>query len=70
MSDSDLEKLPDIKFIFKVKNANDNDEVFEVVMGLDSYIEDVGDGKYAYRIYFTEEDGSILGANFMNGSIN
>lgn len=31
-----------------------------------SYVDSVGNGKYAFRIYLTEGQGVVLGANFMN----
>jgi len=32
-----------------------------------SYMESLGGGKYAFRIYLTEGSGAVLGANVMNG---
>jgi hypothetical protein len=32
-----------------------------------SYVDSVGGGKYAFRIYLSEGQGVVLGANFMNG---
>jgi hypothetical protein len=32
-----------------------------------NYVDSVGGGKYAFRVYLTEGTGSVLGANFMNG---
>ena len=29
------------------------------------YVDSVGGGKYAFRVYVTESSGAILGANFM-----
>lgn len=39
---------------------------FPVVMKWSSYLDIVGSGKYAFRIYLTEGQGMVLGANFMN----
>jgi hypothetical protein len=29
------------------------------------YVDNVGGGKYAFRVYVSESSGAILGANFM-----
>ena len=40
---------------------------FQLLMPWTSYVDSVGDGKYAFRIYLNEPGGFLLGANFMNG---
>ena len=40
---------------------------FPVTMLAADYVDSVGNGKYAFRIYLSEPSGFLLGANFMNG---
>ncbi len=58
-----LARMPDVVFVLQGYDGNP----FEVVMPWTSYIDKVGQGKFAFRIYLTEGSGAVLGANFMNG---
>jgi len=63
LTPAELSKMPNI--IFVIEGLDDNP--VEVVFPWSNYIDSVGDEKYAFRLYFTEGSGTILGANFMNG---
>jgi hypothetical protein len=63
LTPSELSKMPNI--IFVVEGLDENP--VEIVFPWSNYIDSVGDEKYAFRLYFTEGSGTILGANFMNG---
>ena len=56
------ESLPTI--IFKLEGMDNNP--VEIECPPSSYAENLGGGKYAFRIYLTEAQGAVLGANFMN----
>lgn len=56
-------KLPDIYFTLEGKDGTP----FTITMPATSYVEQVSKGKYAFRIYLTEDSGVVLGGNFMNG---
>lgn len=58
-----LSRLPNILYTFE----GTDDQPFTIVMPWTSYVDSVGGGKYAFRIYLTEPTGTVLGANFMNG---
>ena len=59
---SQVDSLPVIVFTLE---GVDGDSV-EVECPPSSYMETLGGGKYAFRIYLTESSGAVLGANFMN----
>lgn len=59
-----IAKMPDI--VFKIFAGPGKPNV-EVVMKWTDYIDKVDDGKYNFRVYLTEKDGVVLGANFMQG---
>lgn len=63
LTEMDLVKMPDIVFVLKGEDGT----TFDVVMPWTNYIDKVGEGKFAFRIYLTEGSGAVLGANFMNG---
>lgn len=63
LSENDLAKMPNI--IFSLEGTNG--KLFEVTLPWSNYVDAVGDGKYAFRVYLTEGSGSVLGANFMTG---
>ena len=63
LSAEQLAKMPNIVFNFEGTDG----KPFEVAMPWTSYVDSVGNGKYAFRIYLTESTGTVLGANFMNG---
>lgn len=63
MSDALLAKLPDIQLAFNDLAG----KPFVVNMPVASYVEDVGNGMFGFRLFFTEDSGTILGANFMSG---
>jgi len=65
LSKSERDKIPDIIFI--LKNIDDEHDIIEMTMPTSHYVDDLGNGKYAFRIYLTEASGGVLGANFMNG---
>lgn len=71
LTQDQLSKIPDIVFTFKRIREEDSTSTvgtFSVVMPMASYVDSVGAGKYAFRLYLTEGDGAVLGANFMLGS--
>jgi Eukaryotic aspartyl protease len=63
LSRSQLEKLPTI--IYTLEGEEGSPPV-EIESEPSSYMERLGDGKFAFRIYLTESAGAILGANVMN----
>lgn len=63
LSDKQVQKLPTI--IYTLEGVDGSPPV-EIENDPGSYMEKVGDGKYAFRIYLTEAAGAILGANVMN----
>jgi Eukaryotic aspartyl protease len=63
LSRSQLEKLPTI--IYTLEGEEGSPPV-EIETEPSSYMERLGDGKYAFRVYLTESAGAILGANVMN----
>lgn len=63
LTPAELSTMPNIVFIIEGLDENP----VEVVFPWSNYIDSVGDEKYAFRLYFTEGTGTILGANFMNG---
>lgn len=73
LSASQLVLLPDIVFSFSQAPSTNNGttaapaESIEIRMPPASYLDVVGDGQYAYRVYLSERQGAVLGANFMNG---
>lgn len=64
LSEAQINALPDI--VFSLVGLKD-DEIVQVSMPAASYIDDMGNGKYAFRIFLTEKTGTILGSNFMLG---
>jgi Eukaryotic aspartyl protease len=60
---SQIESLPTM--IMKLEGLDGQGPV-EIEMPPSSYMENLGGGKYAFRIYLTEASGAVLGANFMN----
>lgn len=60
-----IAKLPNI--VFTLTDAKDDGTTFNVIMMWSSYTESVDGGKFAFRVYLTEANGAVLGANFMNG---
>lgn len=63
LSSKDLSMLPNIVFSFE---SVEDGKTITVSMPWSSYVDSVGGGKYAFRIYLTEGSGMVLGANFMN----
>ena len=64
LTEQQLNSVPDMRFVLEDVSGNS----FSVTMMTTSFIEDVGDGKFAFRLYFTEKFGAIFGASFMNGN--
>lgn len=62
MKESDVAILPVI--VFRVEAVDGS--MLDLEMDAKSYMESVGNGKYAFRIYFDGDNEAILGANFMN----
>jgi hypothetical protein len=63
LSQQQLNKIPNLLFLFRGTDGTSN----IVEMPWTSYVDSVGGGKYAFRIYLSESSGTVLGANFMNG---
>ena len=63
LSSSDLARMPNIVFTFEGTDG----KPFTILMPWTNYVDSVGGGKYAFRIYLTEGSGIVLGANFMSG---
>ena len=61
--ESQLQKMPDLVFVLEGADG----QPFEIFMPWNNYVDSVGGGKYAFRIYLTEGAGAVLGANFMIG---
>lgn len=59
-----IAKLPDIVFGFAGPNHG---EVVEIAMPVANYVDSVGENKYSFRIFLSDETGTILGSNFLNG---
>lgn len=62
MKESDLAYLPNL--VFQIESVDGS--LLDLEMDSSSYLENVGSGKYAFRIYFDGDGEAILGANFMN----
>ncbi len=62
LTSQQLAKMPNLIFEFESTDGN----TFQITMPWSSYVDSVGGGKYAFRIYLTEGSGTVLGANFMN----
>lgn len=58
-----LGNIPNILFTFQGIDGTP----FNILMPWTSYVDSVGGGKYAFRIYLSEGQGVVLGANFMTG---
>jgi hypothetical protein len=58
-----LKALPTI--VFTLQGTADKDDKVVISMPSSSYVDSVGGGKYAFRVYLTEKSGAVLGANFM-----
>lgn len=65
LTQSQLEALPTI--IYSLQGL-DGFPPIEIESSPSSYTESLGNGKYAFRIYLTETNGAILGANVMNNN--
>ena len=63
LTNQQLSKIPNVIFVFESIDG----KPVEIVMPWTNYVDSVGGGKYAFRIYLSEGSGVILGANFMNG---
>lgn len=64
LSAAQLAKVPNV--IFRIKDVNGKS--FDVTMPWDSLADGPNkDGTYAFRIYFQDGAGAVLGANFMSG---
>ncbi len=63
LSDENLKALPEIV----IGLVGLNEEIVEIVMPVNSYVDSLGDGKYSFRIFLSDTTGSVLGANFMTG---
>ena len=63
LTDRQLMSIPNVVFVLQGTDG----QPFDVVMPWTNYIDKVGDGMYAFRIYLTEGSGAVLGANFMDG---
>ena len=63
LDQAQLDKMPNIVYVIEDTDG----KTFEVLMPWTNYVDSVGGGKYAFRIYLTEGSGSVLGANFMAG---
>jgi hypothetical protein len=58
-----LAKIPDV--VFQIKDVDD--KIFEVTMAWSALADGpLKNGGYAMRIYFQDDDGAVLGANFMS----
>ena len=64
LSEDQLAHIPDIQFVFE---GLDN-KTQSVTLPWQNYVDSVGDNTYAFRLYVTEKDGTILGSNFMRGT--
>ena len=62
ISPEEFAKLPVI--LFKLEGSNG--KPITVSMPPESYCENLGPDKYAFRVYVNEPSGAVLGANFMN----
>lgn len=65
LTQSQLDALPTI--IYSLQGL-DGLPPIEIESLPSSYTESLGNGKYAFRIYLTETNGAILGANVMNNN--
>jgi hypothetical protein len=63
LTDHQLVNMPDVNFVLKGEDG----QPFDLIMPWTSYIDKVGENKFAFRIYLTEGSGAVLGANFMDG---
>jgi len=63
LSSSELARMPNVLFTFEGTDG----KPFTILMPWTNYVDSVGGGKYAFRIYLTEGSGIVLGANFMTG---
>lgn len=63
LSRNQVDKLPTIIYTLE---GEEGSPPIEIETKPSSYMESLGDGKYAFRIYLTESAGAILGANVMN----
>lgn len=57
-----LARMPNIVFVLE----NTDGKPFQITMPWTNYVDNVGNDKYAFRVYLTEGSGSVLGANFMS----
>jgi hypothetical protein len=63
LSPEQLGNIPNLLFTFQGIDGTP----FTILMPWTSYVDSVGGGKYAFRIYLSEGQGVVLGANFMTG---
>jgi hypothetical protein len=63
LSSKELAAMPNVIFTFEGTDG----KPFTILMPWTNYVDSVGGGKYAFRIYLTEGSGIVLGANFMSG---
>lgn len=66
LTDAQVAKIPNIIFTFESYHETDN-STFSVMMPWTNYLDAVGGNKYTFRIYLSELNNVLLGANFMNG---
>ncbi len=65
LKQEDLARIPNL--VFTLAGAGGANETTEVELPWSNYLDAVGNGKYALRVYPTEAAGFILGANLMTG---
>jgi hypothetical protein len=63
LTQEQLNSMPNLIFVFRGSDG----ALVKVEMPWTSYVDSVGGGKYAFRLYLSESSGTVLGANFMNG---
>lgn len=67
LTDEQLSSIPTVSFVLLDTQGGS----FHVTMPMESYVEDVSeteaDRVFAFRLYFTEDQGAILGSSFMLG---
>ena len=66
LTPSQLRRVPNVIFFFE--NVDPNGPPVQVRMPWTSFVENAGNGGYAFRIFLTEGTGTVLGANFMTGN--
>eukprot|EP01038_Epipyxis_sp_PR26KG_P007871 gene7871-10685_t len=66
LSKDQLQKLPTITLVLEGLVSRNSSRI-EINMPWSSYVDSLGDDMYSFRVYLTEKEGAVLGANFMNG---